>query len=61
MIYQISHIQNKTQDLSHLNKGLLQARHIQARLKESAHHAQSSLRHAATADFSLLPVNSWFD
>jgi len=61
MINQISPIQTKTSDLTHLNKGLIQARHIQARLKESAQHAHTGFRHAATAGQSLLPANSWFD
>ena len=61
MINQISPIQTKTSALTPLNKGLIQARHIQARLKESAQQTHTGFRHAVTADFSLLPVNSWFD
>ena len=60
MIFQISPVQNKTQALSHLNKGLIQARHIQARLKEAAYQApvMESSRNSVS---SLLPANSWFD
>jgi hypothetical protein len=34
MIHQISPVQTKTEALSKINKGLIQARHIQAQLKE---------------------------
>ena len=60
MIYQISPVQTKTQSLSNFNKGLIQARHIQARLKEIAHHAASpeiGFRQVS----SLVPSNLWFD
>ena len=34
MIYQISDVKTKTEPLPKINKGLIQARHIQAKLKE---------------------------
>ena len=34
MIHQIAHVQTKTEPLPKLNKGLIQARHIQAQLKD---------------------------
>jgi len=34
MIYQISDVKNKTEPLPKINKGLIQARHIQAHVKE---------------------------
>jgi hypothetical protein len=34
MIYQISDVKTKTEPLRKINKGLIQARHIQAQLKE---------------------------
>ena len=34
MIHQISPVQTKTEPLPKINKGLIQARHIQAQLKE---------------------------
>jgi hypothetical protein len=61
MIYQISSVQAKTQALAHLNKGLIQARHIQARLKESAHTVRSTDESSSRNFTTLLPVNSWFD
>ena len=36
MIHQISPVQTKTEALSKINKGLIQARHIQAHVKEMA-------------------------
>lgn len=60
MIYQISPIQAKTQSISHLNKGLIQVRHIQARIKENS-HSVSSARNASVEGAHLLPANIWFD
>jgi hypothetical protein len=34
MIYQISDVKSKTEPLPKINRGLIQARHIQAQLKE---------------------------
>ena len=46
MIYQVSNVKTKTEPLPNLNEGLLQARRIQAHLKERI------------AD-GLLPKNKW--
>ncbi len=51
MIYQISDIKTRTAPLSQINKGLIQARHIQARLKESI--ANGSLLDRRTQTVSL--------
>ncbi len=59
MIFQSSPVQTKTQALAQYNKGLIQARHIQARLKEAVQNG--SYRSSTVANAFLASLNSWFD
>jgi hypothetical protein len=67
MISQIAPVKNVTQSLSHLNKGLLQVRHIQARLHEHERAPVADLPKTGelwspmTAGPYLVPVVQWFD
>jgi len=65
MIHQIAHVQAKTEPLPKLNKGLLQARHIQHHIKETfgagplpTHvHLWSPI----TAGPYMVPVTRWIE
>jgi len=65
MIYQISNVKTKTAPLAKINKGLLQARHIQAQLRERIAH-ESLPDHVEiwspiTAGPYLVPVTRWIE
>jgi len=65
MIYQVAPVKDKTAPLPKLNKGLLQARHIQARVKKDAAsdalptHVEIWSPH--TAGPYLVPVTRWIE
>ncbi len=63
MIYQISPVKTQTQPLTSLNRGLIQARHIQSRLKENRmallSGASSFTKPTANAFSATEPL--WFD
>ena len=63
MIYQVAPIKDKTTPLPKLNKGLLQARHIQARLKQGASELPThvELWSPLTAGPYLVPVTRWIE
>jgi hypothetical protein len=65
MIYQINPVKTKTETLPTINKSLLQARHIQAHVKEQT-HTQSLpnfgyLFSPDTAGPVLVPVTRWIE
>ena len=65
MINQIHPIQTKTEALPTINKGLLQARHIQTQVKER--HASEALPNSGylwspyTAGPVLVPITRWIE
>jgi hypothetical protein len=65
MICQIAAVKDKTQPLAPLNKGLIQVRHIQARLHDGASDAGlpkvGELWSPMTSGPYLVPVIQWFD
>ncbi|MCE0521390.1 MAG: hypothetical protein LV480_00580 [Methylacidiphilales bacterium] len=65
MINQISPVQTQTDLLPKINKGLIQARHIQARLKEDTDHSllpdKGFLWSPLTAGPYLVPVTRWIE
>jgi hypothetical protein len=65
MIHQISPVQTKTELLPKINKGLIQARHIQAQLKERSTHGtlpdKGLLWSPMTAGPYLVPVTRWIE
>jgi hypothetical protein len=64
MIYQVAHVKDKTAPLPKLNKGLIQARHIQARLKSEASQElpeQVEIWSSITAGPYTVPVMRWID
>lgn len=64
MIYQIAPVKTQTRSLPGYNKGLTQARHIQARLKGSIQRTSSfnegSFANTTSGPF-LVPTHIWFD
>jgi len=65
MIYQVSPVKTQTQPLAPLNKGLLQVRHIQARLQDGATDAElpktGELWSPMTTGPFTVPIVQWFD
>ncbi len=65
MIYQISTVKTKTEPLPPVNKGLIQARHIQAKLKERVADGllptEGYLWSAATSGPFLVPITRWIE
>jgi hypothetical protein len=65
MIYQISNVKTKTEPLPTLNKGLLQARHIQNRVKEKAADrlapTEGYLWSPMNAGPYLVPITRWIE
>jgi hypothetical protein len=65
MICQVTSIQDKTQSLAQFSKGLLQVRHIQARLRENVRPMKSSneesFANPMTSGPFLVPTHLWFD
>jgi len=65
MIYQISEVKTKTEPLPKINKGLIQARHIQAKLKEQVADGllptEGVLWSPMTAGPYLVPVTRWIE
>jgi len=65
MIYQISDVKTKTEPLPTINKGLLQARHIQAQLKERvgdrSRPDRGQLWSPITSGPFLVPVSRWIE
>jgi hypothetical protein len=60
MIHQIAPVKTKTASLPKLNKGLLQARHIQAQLKGSL-PTQGEIWSPMTAGPYLVPISRWIE
>jgi len=65
MIYQISPVSAKTAPLPEINRGLIQARHLQALVKErtatSSLPDQVQLWSPITAGPYLVPVTRWIE
>lgn len=65
MIYQIAHVKTKTEPLPTINKGLIQARHIQSHLKERiADGLLPEWRRSwspLTARPQIVPVSRWIE
>jgi hypothetical protein len=65
MIYQITPVKTKTEALPTINKGLLQARHIQAQIKErkasDTHPDSGYLWSPFTPGPVLVPVTRWIE
>jgi len=64
MINQVLPVKEKTGSLPTLNKGLLQARHIQARLKRNHNEplpTQVEMWSPITAGPILVPVTRWIE
>jgi hypothetical protein len=65
MIYQISPVPTKTEQLPPINKGLLQVRHIQAQIKErttpKSRPNTGYLWSPYTAGPVLVPVTRWIE
>jgi hypothetical protein len=64
MIHQISPVQTKTEPLPKLNKGLLQARHIQTQVKERVGGGlptQVQLWSPLTSGPFIVPVTRWIE
>ena len=65
MIHQISPVQTKTEPLPKINKGLIQARHIQAQLKERIASGtlpdKGQIWSPFTAGPYLVPVSRWIE
>ena len=65
MIYQVSDVKTKTEPLPKINRGLIQARHIQAQLKERSTTAKlpdhGMLWSPMTAGPYLVPVTRWIE
>jgi hypothetical protein len=65
MICQADPVKAETQPLASLNKGLLQVRHIQARLQDGASDADlpqtGELWSPMTAGPFTVPIVQWFD
>ncbi len=65
MINQIAHVQTKTTPLPQINRGLIQARHIQAHVKEQA--ATGALPNVGelwspmTSGPYIVPVTRWIE
>jgi hypothetical protein len=65
MINQIAPVKTQTQSLGGINKGLIQARHIQSRLKSDSLQPMpfedgSFANHMTSGPF-LVPTHFWFD
>ncbi len=65
MINQIAHVQTKTAPLPGINRGLIQARHIQANVKEQAATGAlpriGELWSPLTAGPFIVPVTRWIE
>ena len=65
MIYQISDVKTKTEPLPPVNKGLIQARHIQAHLKEQIADGllpdRVHIWSPMTAGPFIVPVTRWIE
>jgi hypothetical protein len=65
MIYQISDVKTKTEPLPQINKGLIQARHIQAKLKERIADgllpSEGHLWSPMTPGPYLVPITRWIE
>jgi len=65
MIYQISDVKTKTEPLPKINRGLIQARHIQAELKKRIIKGTLPDRvliwSPLTAGPCLVPVSRWIE
>ena len=65
MIYQIANVKTKTEPLPTINKGLLQARHIQALVKEKAADAslptEGYLWSPMNTGPYLVPITRWIE
>jgi hypothetical protein len=65
MIFQIAPVKTETQPLAPLNKGLLQVRHIQARLHDTEVHPDlpktGEIWSPITAGPFTVPILQWFD
>jgi hypothetical protein len=65
MIYQISDVKTKTEPLPKINRGLIQARHIQAQLKErNANRTLPDIGYILspmTAGPYVVPVTRWIE
>jgi hypothetical protein len=65
MIFQVAPIKTKTEPLAPLNKGLLQVRHIQARLHDTETHPDlpktGELWSPMTSGPYIVPIVQWFD
>jgi len=65
MIYQISKIKTKTEPLPNINRDLLKARHIQARVKEKATDPSAPqegyLWSPINAGPYLVPITRWIE
>jgi len=64
MIRQIAHVPQKTAQLPTINKGLIQARHIQAKLKQQAEAEDKPDRAifwSSTAQPYLVPIIRWIE
>ena len=65
MIHQIAHVKTKTEPLTPINKGLLQARHIQSHVKELAADGLAPttgyLWSPTTPVPYLVPITRWIE
>jgi hypothetical protein len=64
MIYQVSPVKDKTAPLPKINKGLIQARHIQARLKKEMPDTlpnQVEIWSPFTSGPYVVPVMRWIE
>ncbi len=65
MIHQIANVKTKTEPLPTINKGLIQARHIQAHVKEMAADGlaptEGYLWSPMTAGPYLVPITRWIE
>ena len=62
MIHQIAPVQTKTEPLPKINKALLQARHIQAQVKQSGRlPTQVHMWSPITAGPYIVPVTRWIE
>jgi len=60
MIHQIAPVQTKTEPLPKINKALLQARHIQAKVKQGL-PTQVQMWSPITAGPYMVPVTRWIE
>ena len=63
MIYQISKVKTQTKPLPQINKGLIQARHIQIKVKERAAQLPmvGYILSPMTGQPYLVPVTRWIE